>query len=122
MTMAEEHRNMGWATAEELACDAMKRDELGRIRDDQGRYVCGISGRTHLHYLRPWPDYDPETGTVRIVWLDDEAIRWLGSGVLDEAADKARNAGARYVGDLLTGALRVIGSALAAALGKRLGL
>ena len=111
--MGRQHpERMGWIPYGELPQDYMH-DELLQVRHiPTGDLVCGWSGRGHRHYLLPlaWPD--PESGAVRIVWVDKSTMRQFGRA--------ARRVGGAIASRGLRGFVRkLIGTAFRAFLGKK---
>jgi hypothetical protein len=67
---------LGWAAT---LPEGYHLDEIGQVRhQSSGELVCGWSGRGHRQYLLPLPVPDPVAGTVRVVWVDKDAMDEFG--------------------------------------------
>ncbi len=100
--------NLGWKTEEELFALGLLRDDLLRIRDTKGKYICGITGDSHDKYLRLYIDYDHASGKSQIVWICDHGYAAIYEGVI---ADVARVSGpkiAERVGAALIDCVRFL--------------
>jgi len=88
-------------TATELQEHGYRLDTLGRVRTEEGRYVCGVSSRVRSHHLYCVPDPDPRTGGCRRLWVDSDTLRQWGRDLVEDLASEGVREVRRWAGGLV---------------------
>ena len=99
--------NLGFLTDEELSAKGYWRDPIGQVRKQStNELVCGRSGRLHLQYLLPFPQFAKD-GTVVPFYIDKQSAMEVGA-LLRSKFGAAGTGLVQHGGNLLRQAFKIL--------------